>query len=340
MNEHYPLTLNLNLNPKPQIMQRRKFIKNAGISGLGITLMPNFLPAQELRVGKAPGPVCIATWNFHEASKTAGALLDNGASALDAVEKGVMVEEANLKNHTVGNGGAPDRDGDVTLDACIMAPDGNCGSVAYLKKIQHPVSVARRVMEKTPHVMLVGEGALQFAVEQGFETTDLLTQESRERWQQWLKEKEYRPIINIENHDTIGMIGLDEKGKMAGSCTTSGLAYKMHGRVGDSPLIGAGLFVDEEVGAATATGLGEAIIRICGSFLIVELMRQGRNPQEACEEAVRRLIAKNKNIMDIQAGFLALNKEGEYGAYAVHPGFNFALHHTGGKSLLDSTSKF
>lgn len=305
-------------------MERRKFLKQAGISSLGISLMPGILPSgEELLITKSPGPICIATWNFHEASKTAGNLLDGGASALDAVEKGVMVEEANLKNHTVGNGGAPDRDGDVTLDACIMAPDGNCGSVAYLKKIEHPVSVARKVMEKTPHVMLVGEGALQFAIEQGFETRDLLSEESRERWQQWLKEKEYRPIINVENHDTIGMLCLDKDGDIAGACTTSGLAYKMKGRVGDSPIIGSGLFVDNEVGGAAATGLGEEIMKNVSSFLIVELMRQGNSPQKACELAMDRIIKRNPEYKDFQVAFIAINKQGEVGSFCIHPGFTY-----------------
>ena len=190
--------------------------------------------------------------------------------------------------------------------------------------------------------MLAGEGARQFAIAKGFPMeSETLSPKAGEMYQEWKKESKYKPIINIENHDTIGMIALGPDGKLAGSCTTSGLAFKMHGRVGDSPIIGAGLYVDDEVGAATATGLGETIIRICGSFLIVELMRQGRTPQEACEEAVRRLIAKNSaNIKDIQAGFLAINKDGEYGSYAVHPGFNFARHHGGGGLLIDSKSKF
>jgi N4-(beta-N-acetylglucosaminyl)-L-asparaginase len=229
----------------------------------------------------------------------------------------------------------------VTLDASIMKGDGACGSVSFVRQVKHPISLARRVMEKTPHVMLSGEGARQFALAEGFPMEEeRLSPAADKAYQEWKVNSEYKPIINIENHDTIGMIGMGEDGKMAGSCTTSGLAYKMHGRVGDSPIIGAGLYVDDEVGAATATGLGESIIRICGSFLIVELMRQGRSPQEACEEAVRRLISKNKNIQDIQAGFLAMNRDGEYGAYAVHPGFNYALHHRGGKSLTNSKSKF
>jgi N4-(beta-N-acetylglucosaminyl)-L-asparaginase len=196
-------------------------------------------------------------------------------------------------------------------------------------------------MEKTPHVMLAGEGARQFAIAQGFPMQkEKLSPKAQVEYDKWKVTSQYKPIINIENHDTIGMIGLDASGKLAGSCTTSGLAYKMHGRIGDSPIIGAGLFVDDEVGAATATGLGESIIRICGSFLIVELMRQGRSPQEACEEAVRRLVAKNKNIKDIQAGFLAINKDGEVGAYAVHPGFNFAQATESGNVLIDAASHF
>jgi N4-(beta-N-acetylglucosaminyl)-L-asparaginase len=221
-----------------------------------------------------------------------------------------------------------------------MDEKANIGAVLCLEHIVHPISVARKVMEETPHVMLSGQGALDFALSKGFPKTNLLTPESEKEWKDWLKTEEYKPKVNIENHDTIGMIGLDAAGKLAGSCTTSGLAYKMHGRVGDSPIIGAGLFVDDEVGAATATGLGESIIRICGSFLIVELMRQGRSPQEACEEAVRRLVAKNKNIKDIQAGFLAINKEGEVGAFAVHPGFNYALATESGNVLVDAGSQF
>jgi N4-(beta-N-acetylglucosaminyl)-L-asparaginase len=270
-----------------------------------------------------------------------------------------MVTESEL-NCCVGLGANPDRDGLVTLDACIMDENANCGSVAFLERIKHPISVARRVMEKTPHVMLVGSGAQQFAVAEGFPLeSGKLSDDAERAYKNWLQKSEYKPVINIErgkspqayavpnklangewNHDTIGMIGLDAAGKLAGSCTTSGLAYKMHGRVGDSPIIGAGLFVDDEVGAATATGLGESIIRICGSFLIVELMRQGRSPQEACEEAVRRLVAKNKNIKDIQAGFLAINKEGEVGAFAVHPGFNYALATESGNVLVDAGSQF
>ncbi len=283
-------------------------------------------------------PICVATWNFQNATKKAGEMLSRGINALDAVEEGVRVEEANLKNTTVGNGGAPDRDGHVTLDACIMSPEGNAGSVVYLKHIAHPVSVARKVMEETPHVMLAGEGALQFALENGFEKVNLLTEESEKEWKKWLQHKNYKPIINIENHDTIGMLCIDEKGDIAGACTTSGLSYKMNGRVGDSPIIGAGLFLDNEIGGAVATGMGEAVMKSVGSFLIVELMRQGKSPQEACETAVKRIVKQNPNYQDFQVAFVALNKNGEVGSYCLHQGFSYALYQN--RETSNNLSKF
>ncbi|WP_209330189.1 isoaspartyl peptidase/L-asparaginase family protein [Lunatimonas salinarum] len=293
-------------------------------------------------VGKGSMPLILSTWDHGmAANERAWEVLNSGKSIVDAVEEGVKVTENDLDNLSVGLQGLPDREGITTLDASIMRGDGACGAVAFVRQVKHPISLARLVMEKTPHVMLVGEGARQFALAEGFPMEQEVLSEKAERaYQNWKKTSEYKPVINIENHDTIGMIGMDANGKMAGSCTTSGLAYKMHGRVGDSPIIGAGLFVDDEVGAATATGLGESIIRISGSFLIVELMRQGRSPQEACEEAVRRLVAKNSNIENIQAGFLALNKDGEFGAYAVHPGFNFARHALGERGMVNSGSHF
>lgn len=322
---------------------RRKFLKHSLLSTT--LLLPGYFSGRMLSkptTGKAYRPLVLSTWNHGmAANERAWEVLTSGSgNILDAVEQGVRVTEADLSNLSVGLQGLPDREGIVTLDASIMKGDGSCGSVSFVRQVKHPITLARKVMEKTPHVMLSGEGARQFALAEGMPMEkEVLSDAAKKAYEKWRIKSEYKPIINIENHDTIGMIGLDKNGKMAGSCTTSGLAFKMHGRVGDSPIIGAGLYVDDEVGAATATGLGESIIRICGSFLIVELMRQGRTPQEACEEAVRRLIAKNKNIKDIQAGFLALNKEGEYGAYSVHPGFNFARHHKGGNTLIDSTSK-
>jgi N4-(beta-N-acetylglucosaminyl)-L-asparaginase len=225
---------------------------------------------------------------------------------------------------SVGIGGLPDRDGNVTLDACCMDHMGRAGSVCFLQDIMHPLSVARKVMEETPHVMLAGAGARQFAIEQGFETVDLLTDKAREAWERWKVKNEYAPVINIENHDTIGILALDDAGRLAGGCTTSGVSYKMHGRVGDSPIIGAGLFVDGNVGGATATGLGEAVMRTVGSFLVVELMRSGMHPQQACETAVRRII-DSMDVSNLQVGYLALDKNGRHGAHAIHKGFNYSL---------------
>ncbi len=286
-------------------------------------------------------PIVISTWDFGlAANQAAWRILQDGGRALDAVEAGVRVPEADLGNATVGKGGYPDRDGHVTLDACIMDEYGNCGSVAALEHITHAISVARMVMEKTPHIMLVGEGALQFALANGFERETLLTPKAEEAWKDWLKEKKYEPVINIENksfataklpgnqynHDTIGMLAIDGKGNLSGACTTSGMAFKMRGRVGDSPIIGAGLYVDNAVGGATATGVGEEVIRTVGSFLVVELMRQGRSPQEACREAVQRIIDKNpERAKGLQVGFLALNKRGEYGAFSLQKGFSYAV---------------
>ncbi|HSR59945.1 MAG TPA: N(4)-(beta-N-acetylglucosaminyl)-L-asparaginase [Robiginitalea sp.] len=327
-------------------MHRRKFLRNSSLGSaglLGATALnacrdatPQDQPAASS--GTPIKPVAVCTWNFGNATARAWSVLEPGGSALDAVEAGVMVEEADPNNQTVGLGGRPDRDGHVTLDACIMDPDGRCGAVMALEGFVHPVSVARKVMEETPHVILVGEGAARFALEQGFEQTDLLTEASRREWEEWQKEAEYKPVINIENHDTIGMITLDAGGRMAGACTTSGMAYKMRGRVGDSPVIGAGLYVDDEVGGAAATGVGEEVVRTVGSFLIVELMRQGMSPQKACEEGVRRIMMKNRGRTDFQIGFVALNKQGESGAFCIHPGFSYRRFDSTGHRNVPSES--
>ncbi|WP_296697630.1 isoaspartyl peptidase/L-asparaginase family protein [Algoriphagus sp.] len=323
--------------------ERRKFIKKS-ILGSAIFL-PSVANAfknspKEILIGEKP--LILSTWN-HGLPANAAAIskYKETGSILDAMETGVMDTELDLSNLSVGLQGLPDREGITTLDASIMTGDGSCGSVAFVRQVKHPISLARVVMEKTPHVMIVGEGARQLAIAEGFPIEkEELSPNAKAAYEKWKINSKYKPIINIENHDTIGMIGIDSNGNLAGSCTTSGLAYKMHGRVGDSPIIGAGLYVDNEVGAATATGLGESIIKICGSFLIVELMRQGRTPQEACEEAVKRLISKNDNINDLQAGFLAINKDGEFGAYAVHPGFNFAKGTLSSNIMIDSKSHF
>ncbi len=274
-------------------------------------------------------PVVISTWRHGlDANAAAWKILNHGGRALDAVEAGVRESESDPKVASVGYGGLPDRDGNVTLDACIMDEAGDCGSVAFLKQIKNPISVARRVMEKTPHVMLAGEGALEFAVAQGFPKEDLLTDDSRAAWERWKKNppKEFKPEVNVENHDTIGMVAIDSHGNLSGACTTSGLAWKLHGRVGDSPIIGAGLYVDNEVGAASATGVGEAVIRAVGSFLVVELMRQGHSPQEACRLGTERVISKNPNWRDLQVGFIAIDKQGRIGGYCIQPGFDYAVY--------------
>jgi N4-(beta-N-acetylglucosaminyl)-L-asparaginase len=322
---------------------RRNFIKTTAAASIGLALQ-SFTSKDEEQVnstGKVNKPIVISTWNFGvQANGAAWDILKNNGRALDAVEAGVKIPEGDPNERSVGYGGRPDRDGRVTLDACIMDEFANIGSVACLEHIKHPIAVARAVMEKTPHVMLVGDGALQFALSQGFTKENLLVEASEKEWKEWLKTSQYKPIANIENHDTIGMIALDSHGNLSGACTTSGMAYKMHGRLGDSPIIGAGLYVDNEIGAATATGHGEEVIRIAGCHLVVELMRQGKSPQKACEEAVSRIVKltknRNKNLKDIQVGFIALNKKGEYGAYCIQGGFNFAVNDNSGNKLVNS----
>jgi N4-(beta-N-acetylglucosaminyl)-L-asparaginase len=322
---------------------RRNFIKTAAMGSVAMALNSFTSKKEEIVISskKVNKPIVISTWNFGvKANGAAWEILRNNGRALDAVEAGVKIPEGDPTERSVGYGGRPDRDGRVTLDACIMDEFANIGSVASLEFIKHPISVARAVMEKTPHVMLVGDGALQFALSQGFAKENLLVEESEKEWKEWLKTSQYKPIANIENHDTIGMIALDSFGNLSGACTTSGMAFKMHGRVGDSPIIGAGLYVDNEIGAATATGHGEEVIRIAGCHLVVELMRQGKSPQKACEEAVSRIVKltknRNKNLKDIQVGFIALNKKGEYGAYCIQGGFNYAVNDNSGNKLVDS----
>jgi N4-(beta-N-acetylglucosaminyl)-L-asparaginase len=309
--------------------ERRRFLQTT-MFGVGTLAF-----ARRLRAARVePAARVVSTWDFGvAANQVAWKTLAAGASALDAVEAGARVPEADLTNHSVGRAGYPDRDGHVSLDASIMDGDGRCGAVAALEHIAHPVSVARRVMEKTPHVLLAGDGALQFAVEQGFAREELLTPESAKAWREWLKAAQYTPPAAAaakpggkDNHDTLGILALDAHGRLAGACTTSGMAWKLHGRVGDSPIVGAGLYVDNEVGAATSTGVGEEVIRNAGSFLVVELMRQGRSPQQACREAVLRIVKRNPaQAREIQVGFLAMNRHGEVGAFALQKEFRYAL---------------
>ena len=284
------------------------------------------------------GAKVISTWQHGlQANEAAWNTLGNGGSILDAVELGVAAVESDLTNRSVGLGGRPDRDGHVTLDACIQDHAGRAGAVAFMEHFEHPISIARAVMERTPHVMLVGEGAERWALENGFTRKEVDLPEVRKAWQEWLKTSDYKPVVNVENHDTIGMVGVDASGRLAGSCTTSGMAYKVHGRVGDSPIIGAGLFVDGEVGAACATGTGELVIRIAGSHTVVELMRQGMEPDAACREAVHRIMKQNPGLKDHQVGFLALRVDGAHGAHAIYEGFDFALTTDSGTELVKAT---
>lgn len=318
-------------------MKRRKFLKRASLTGIGVAVGTSIFantPSNKLNEFKENSlsntienlPIVISTWNVPNATKIAGILLEEGSTSIDAIEKGCMIEEADLNNQSVGNGGRPDRDGHVTLDACIMDKNGNYGSVIYMQNIVHAIAVARKVMEDTPHVILAGKGAEEFAISKGFKKTNLLTEASKKAWEEWKKESNYQPLINIENHDTIGMLAIDKYGDISGGCTTSGLAYKMAGRVGDSPIIGSGLFIDNQVGGATATGMGEEVLKTVGSFLIVELMRQGKTPQEACEEAILRIVTKNDNYKKFQVGYIAINKKGETGYYSIHEYFSVSIY--------------
>ena len=327
-------------------MKRRNFIQKASLSTFGVVASPSVVACnadkEKNNVSSNVNstnvkPIVIATWNVPNATAKAWEVLQNNGSSLDAVEQGCMIEEADVKNSSVGKGGAPDRDGNVTLDACIMDKDGNYGAVMCVQNITHVISLARKVMEETPHVILAGKGAENFGYDLGFKKENLLTESSKKAWEKWKETSDYKPVINIENHDTIGMLAIDHNGDISGACTTSGLSYKMAGRVGDSPIIGSGLFIDNEVGGATATGMGEEVLKTVGSFLIVELMRQGKTPQEACEEAVRRVVKKSGDrYKDFQVGFIALNKKGETGAYCIHEFFNYNVYKLGENKNYES----
>jgi N4-(beta-N-acetylglucosaminyl)-L-asparaginase len=324
-------------------MDRRTFLSaTAALSALPLATRAATTPS---------GPALIvSTWDFGAAANAAAFLrLSAGGSLLDAVEAGAMVPEADPENHSVGYSGYPDRDGHVTLDAVIMDDAGHSGAVAALEDTVHAISVARRVMEKTPHTLLVGEGATRFAREQGYPQQKLLTPDSEAAWKKWLETSQYKPQANIENtkggaldHDTIGLLARNAQGQLAGACTTSGMAFKMRGRVGDSPLVGAGLYVEGGVGAATSTGVGEEVMRVAGTARVVSSMRAGRSPQEACEEVVRH-IAKLRGdaIKGVQVGFLALDPKGRFGAFCLLPGFTYAVTDAQGKTqVLPSRSLF
>lgn len=301
-------------------------------------------------------PVVVSTWDSGiSANNAAWPLLQKGGTALDAVEAAGRASE-NEPSCCVGLQAWPDRDGKVTLDSCIMNGNGDIGAVSFLERIKHPVSVARKVMETTPHVLLSGEGAQAFAVANGFPLEDgKLSPDAEKEWKKWLEKSKYQPVINIENrkvseskkppadagdspwapyrfddgsfnHDTMGTVAMDAGGKLAGMVTTSGMAFKIRGRVGDSPIIGAGLFVDNEIGAATSSGVGEEVIRICGTHTVIEQMRMGRSPEEACREAVGRVVKRNPaKAKEMQVGFVALSKKGEAGAFSIVKGFTISV---------------
>jgi N4-(beta-N-acetylglucosaminyl)-L-asparaginase len=324
------------------MISRRSFITKSSLAVAGIGLMKNGFSSNTFQ-NKNKLPIVISTWNHGlPANEAAWKVLSKGGHSLDAVEAGVRVPEADPKIITVGKGGIPDASGKVTLDACIMDEKGRAGCVTYLEHIVHPISVARLIMEKTPHVMLSGKGALEFALDNGFKKEKLLTPEMKAAWKKWKKEKrEFSTKINIENqevenHDTIGMLAIDKDGRISGACTTSGMGYKMPGRVGDSPIIGAGLFVDGEIGGAVATGSGELVMKTLGTFLVVELMRNGMSPSKACEEAVKRIAKRIPDYKQHQIGYIALNKSGEYGSFCIQPGFNFAVKTDDQTELVDA----
>ena len=324
---------------------RRAFLQKLTATGATLGLSPwtlNSMLSQsvanpDLSLSDAGQATMLSTWNHGIEANAAGFLaLQQGGNAMDMIEAGARIVEADATGLSVGIGGLPDRDGHVTLDACCMDHTGNAGSVCFVQGVLHPLSLARKVMEDTPHVMLAGAGAEQYARELSIDEVELLTDTSRRAWEEWRKTSDYKPVINIENHDTIGLLALDDQGRLAGGCTTSGLAYKMHGRVGDSPILGAGLFVDAEIGGATATGLGEAVMKTVGSFLVVELMRGGRSPQEACEEAVHRIMDRMPTD-DLQVGYLALSRSGDIGGHAIHRGFNYAYTTAEAGRMMDAS---
>ncbi|CAN5334227.1 N(4)-(beta-N-acetylglucosaminyl)-L-asparaginase [soil metagenome] len=327
-------------------MNRKSFLQKSAMVAAATAISTNTFAKSALEKkqhkknpNSTPGfPIVISTWSHGmPANEMAWKILNEGGSATDAAEKGVMAIESDKNNTSVGLGGFPDRDGIVTLDASIMNDEGMAGCVGCVQGIEHPISLARMVMEKTPHVLLVGKGAEMFAVSEGMtHYPNKLNDVQNKAWQDWMKEKNYKPIINIENHDTIGLLVLDKNGKFAGVCTTSGLAWKMHGRVGDSPIIGAGLFLDNEVGAASCTGLGETVLRSLASHTAVEVMRNGGTPQEGCEEAINRIVKKNSNYKDFQVGIIAINKRGEHGAYGLAKGFNYAVYQNDANKLFDT----
>jgi isoaspartyl peptidase/L-asparaginase-like protein (Ntn-hydrolase superfamily) len=308
-------------------------------------------------------PLLLATWSFGRTAVAAGwpHLVRPGGGSLDAVEQAVRAVEADPACMTVGCGGYPDAAGEVTLDASIMLSPARCGSVCFVRRFMHPVSIARIVMEHTPHVMLAGDGAERLARSRGMLPADLLTEASRKAYEKWLAEQGgtartpaapaagAQPRANIEEvrpaaddlphnrrHDTVGVLALDSSGVLAGACSTSGLPFKLPGRVGDSPIIGHGLYVDPRHGAAVATGHGELIMGICATFLAVEEMRRGASPAEASACVIRRIIESYRLRENHQVGVIALATDGRWSSAALRPGFKVALKTADRDELVDA----
>jgi len=289
-----------------------------------------------------PEPLILATWTFGQVANAAGwpHLIGERGGALDAVEHACRAVEADPTNRTVGYGGRPDADGEVTLDASIMTAPDRCGSVCFVRGYVHAVSIARLVMDRSPHVLLAGDGAERLAAAHGLERADLLAPAAREAWQQWraTAAEPASPTANIEeppSHDTMGVLALDAAGTLAGACSTSGLAFKMPGRVGDSPIIGQGLYVDPARGAAVATGHGERVMGVCGTFLAVEHMGQGATPAHAAEAVIRRILDAYDLTDDDQVGIMTLTPDGRWSSAAIRPGFRVAVRTADRDELVD-----
>ncbi len=315
-------------------MERRDFMRAGALAWTGLSLARS-AAAETPGADASKFPTVVSTWDFGKAAnRTAYDLLHQGGSPLDAVQQGVMVVEADPAVDSVGIGGLPNSEGVVELDGAVM--DGStldAGSVGGLRNIKHPVAVARKVMDETPHVMLVGDGALRFALQYGFQEEQLLTDAARARWEE---QRAGSDNPQPAGHDTIGMVGRAVDGRMATACTTSGLAWKLPGRVGDSPLIGHGLYCDEQAGGAVATGVGEEVIRVCGSYQVVEYMRQGLDPGVAVRRVLQRILRRKGAAEPQFVGLLALRADGEIGYASTTPGFQVAVTRMGEHELIDA----